>query len=163
MFNSKSLQGIIVLVLGLFISIWLGLSIVTSQTETILQIIAAIIFIICLVLGRKIWLIIPFMAALNISLRIPGQPDSLLLGHFLLMAFTAPLLLMRKLPFQLIWTELEWWIIIVTLFVVQAYMRNPVGLNILGGDTVGGKGYTIYAICLISTLIISGLRVPTKE
>ncbi|MCX8497503.1 MAG: hypothetical protein ORN51_15080 [Akkermansiaceae bacterium] len=163
MSNSKSIQGIIVLILGLFLSIWLGLSIVTNQTETILQIIAAAAFIICLGLGKKIWLLVPFMAALSIGLRIPGQPDSLLLGQILFIGFSIPQFLMRKLPYQLAWTELEYWFIVLTLVISQVYMRNPVGLNLFGGDVVGGKPYILFIISLLSSLLLVGLKVPPSE
>lgn len=163
MFSSKSIQGIIVLILGLFLAIWLGLSIVTNQTETILQIVAAIGLIICIALGRKIWLLIPFMAALNLSLRLPGQPTSLLLGQAVVFGFATLLFLMRKITIRLKITQLEFWVIAVTLCVAQTYIRNPVGINIFGGDTVGGKGYALYSIALLSTLLLSGLIVPASE
>ncbi len=163
MFSSKSIQGIIVLILGLFLAIWLGLSIVTNQTETILQIIAVASFIVCIALGHKIWLLIPFMATLNLSLRLPGNPSSLLLGQIIVFGFATLLFLMRKLPIRLKFTELEFWVIIITVCVTQTYIRNPVGINIFGGETVGGKGYVLYAIALVSSLLFSGLVVPTSE
>ncbi len=163
MLNSRSIQGILVLIVGTFLAIWLGLSIVTNQIETILQVVAASVLIICLFLGRRIWLLIPFMAALDLSLRIPGQPSSLLLGQMLALGFSTLLFMMRKLPFKLMWTELEAWVLILTLLVVQVYLRNPVGVNIFGGDTVGGKGYALYAIAAFSALLLSGLRVPAND
>jgi len=163
MFNSRSIQGLLVLAVGTFLAIWLGLSIVTNQIETILQMLMAAALIGCISMGRKIWLLVPFMAALGISLRIPGQPSSLLLGQALVLGFTSLLLLMRKLPFHLAWTEIEFWILVVGALVLQVYMRNPVGVNIFGGDTVGGKGYAIFAISLACTLLFCGLRVPVQE
>lgn len=163
MFNSRSIQGILVLVVGTFLAIWLGLSIVTNQIETILQMVMAAALIGCISLGRKIWLLVPFMAALGISLRIPGQPSSLLLGQALVLGFATLLLLMRKLPFHLAWTEIEFWILILGILVLQVYMRNPVGVNLFGGDTVGGKGYALFAISLACTLLFCGLRVPVEE
>ena len=163
MINSRSLQGIIVLTAGVFLAVWLGLSIATNQVETIVQVIAAAVLIGCLFLGKRIWLLVPFMAALSLSLRLPGQPSSLLLAQALVLGFCTLLFLMRKLPFQLAWTELEFWIVVLTLFVVQVYMRNPVGVNMFGGDTVGGKGYALYAIALLSTILFCGLKVPVNE
>ena len=163
MINSRSLQGIIVLTAGLFLAIWLGLSIATNQAETIIQVIAAAVLIGCLFLGKRIWLLIPFVAVMNIGLRLPGNPTSLLLGQALVLGFCTLLFLMRKLPFQLALTEMEAWIVIITLFVGQVYMRNPVGVNLFGGDTVGGKGYALYAIALASALLFCGLRVPASE
>ena len=163
MFNSRSIQGLIVLAAGTFLAIWLGLSIVTNQIETILQMVLAAALIGCISLGRRIWLLIPFMAAVNIGLRIPGQPTSLLLGQIMVLGFSGILFLMRKLPFKLAWTDLELWVLVITACVFQVYVRNPVGLNVFGGDTVGGKGYVIFAITWVSALLFAGLRVPANE
>jgi hypothetical protein len=163
MFNTRYIQGILVLIIGLFLSVWLGLSIVTNQAETVIQIIAALVLITCLFLGRRIWLLIPFTAALEIGLRIPGQPNSLLLGQVLVLVFSTLLFLMRKLPFRLAWTELETWLLLLTLCIGQAYLRNPVSVSIFGGDTVGGKPYALYGIALLTAILFCGLRVPARE
>jgi hypothetical protein len=163
MFNTRIFQSVIAFAVGVFLAIWLGVSIVTEQTETIIKIIAAVLFVICLLLGRRIWLLIPFAASLAIGLRIPGQPDALLLAQIALIAFSIPQFLMRKLPWRLQFTELEFWMLMLTLMIAQVYMRNPVGLNVFGGQTVGGKGYVLYAIALASALILCGLRVPTSD
>jgi hypothetical protein len=163
MVNSRSIQVILVLIVGTFLAVWLGLSIVTNQIETILQVVAAAVLIGCLFLSKRIWLLVPFMAAVNIGLRIPGSPTSLLLAQALVLGFSTLLFLMRKLPFRLAWTELETWILVLTIFIGQVYMRNPVGVNIFGGDTVGGRGYALYGIALGCTLLFCGLRVPSTD
>ena len=163
MFNTRIFQSIIAFAVGVFIAIWLGLNIATEQTETILKIIAAALFLICFALGRRIWMLIPFAASLAIGLRIPGQPDALLLAQIAFIAFSVPQFLMRKLPWRLEFTELEFWMLMLTLMVAQVYMRNPVGVSIFGGNTVGGKSYVLYAIALTSALILCGLRVPASD
>ena len=163
MFNTRIFQSIIAFAVGIFLAIWLGLNIVTEQTETILKIIFAVLFLICFVLGRRIWLLIPFAASLGLSLRIPGQPDALLLAQIAFIAFSIPQFLLRKLPYRFQFTELEFWMLMLTIMIVQVYMRNPVGLNVFGGDTVGGKGYVLYALALASALILCGLRVPVSD
>jgi hypothetical protein len=163
MFNSRSIQVILVLIVGIFLAIWLGLSIVTNQMETIIQVLAAAVLIGCLFLNKRIWLLIPFMAAVNIGLRLPGNPTSLLLAQALVLGFCALLFLMRKLPFHFAWTELECWVLALTIFIAQVYLRNPVGVNLFGGDTVGGRGYALYGIALGCTVLFCGLRVPPSE
>lgn len=163
MFNNRIIQSVIVFTIGVFLAIWLGLSIARDQIETILSIIAAVLFLVCFFLGRRIWLLIPFAASLAIGLRIPGQPDALLLAQIAFIAFSIPQFLMRKLPWRLEFTELEFWMLMLTLMIAQVYMRNPVGLNVLGAGTVGGKGYVLYAIALASAFILCGLRVPASD
>jgi len=163
MFNTRIIQSIIIFTIGVFLAIWLGLSIATDQTQTIIKVIATVLFVFCFFLGSRIWLLIPFAAALAISLRIPGQPDALLLAQIAFIAFSIPQFLLRKLPWRFQFTELEFWMLMLTLMVAQVYMRNPVGVSIFGGDTVGGKGYVLYAIALTSAFILCGLRVPTSD
>lgn len=163
MFNSRSIQGILVLSVALFLAVWLGLSIVTNQMETLLQFVGATVLIGCLFLGRRIWLLIPLLGSMELSLRIPGQPTTLLLAQLLVLCFSILLLLMRKLPFRLYVTELELWLLILTTVILQAYLRNPVGLNIMGGDSVGGRPYAIFAISILVALILCGIKVPEAD
>lgn len=161
--DANKIKAIIAAVLAIFVALYLGIAAATAQLETIMWVLGAGTLIVCLLLGKRIWLLIPFMAALSLSLRLPSQPTSLLLGQALVIGFSMLLFLMRKLPFQLAWTELEFWVLILTLFLAQVYMRNPVGINLFGGETVGGRGYVLYAIALFSTLLLSGLRTSPSE
>lgn len=163
MLNARTIQGILVLAGAMFLAVWLGQSIVTNQFETIFKVIVALTFVGCLALGRRIWLLIPFAATLGIGLRLPGQPDSLLLAQALVLGFSTILFLMRKLPFRLQISELEILAIVLTLFIAQAYGRNPVSVQILGGDMIGGKAYALYAIALSSAMLLAGLRVPERD
>ncbi len=147
----------------MFLAIWLGLSVVTNQIETLIQAAAAIVLIACFLMGRKVWLLLPFLSALDLSLRIPGQPTSLLLAHVLVLGFSTALILMRRLPFQVRFTELEILMLALIAIVAQAYMRNPVGISIFGTDTVGGKNYFLFAITCASAFLLCFLRVPASQ
>ncbi len=37
-------------------------------------------------MGRKIWLLIPLMGALELSVRLPGQPSSILIAQVLVIS-----------------------------------------------------------------------------
>ncbi|HEX7261532.1 MAG TPA: hypothetical protein VF258_06925, partial [Luteolibacter sp.] len=161
--DSSKIKAISIVIFALFAALYLGITAATAQFETAAWMIGGITLFICFALGRKIWLLIPFMASLGLSLRLPGNPSSLLLGQALVLGFGSMLFLMRKLPYRFVITELEAWGLILTLCIAQAYMRNPVGVNIFGGDTVGGKGYFLFAIALTCTLLLSGLRVSAGE
>jgi hypothetical protein len=141
----------------------LGIGAATAQGQTIAIVLGTALLLTCVFMGRSIWLLIPFCSALSISLRIPGQPDTLLLAQILVIAFCALLFLMRRLPFALQFTELEFWMLVMVACVAQVYIRNPVGINILGGDTVGGKGYFLFAIALVTAFILSIIRVREAE
>jgi len=161
--DTSKIKIIIVGILSVFVALYLGISVATAQIETVAWMLGSAVLITCIALGRKVWLLIPFMSALAIGLRIPGQPDTGLLGQILVIGFSIPLFLLRRLPYRFAFRELEFWLLVLTLFVAQAYMRNPVGVNVFGGDTVGGKAYVVYAIYLVGGLLLGGLTVPVSE
>jgi hypothetical protein len=87
----------------------------------------------------------------------------MLIAQILVLGFSTLLLLMRRLPYSLGFTELECWVVILTTFVVQVYMRNPTGLSVFGGSTVGGRPYLLFIVTLLASMLLSGLRVPPSE
>lgn len=161
--DSNKIKAALIFILALFGAVWLGISIVTDQTETILKVVVAMVFIGCLLMGRRVWLLIPFMGTLDLGLRIPGQPSTLMLGQLLVLGFCTALFLIRRLPYRIRLTELEFWVLILSVFVAQAYIRNPVGLNLFGGASVGGKPYFLYAISVSTMIIFSAILVTEKD
>lgn len=161
--DSNKIKALIVLVIALFGAVYLGISAATAQLETVAWVVGGITLVTCFALGRRIWLLIPFMAALDISLRIPGNPNTLLLAHVLVLGFSTALFLMRKLPFQIRISELEILMLALIAVVAQAYIRNPVGISIFGTDTVGGKNYFLFAITCASAFLLCFLRVPASQ
>lgn len=161
--DSNKIKAIIIAVLATFAALYLGISAATAQLEVIGWVMGGLTLITCLLLGRRIWLLMPLLVSTNLSLRLPGAPDSTLLAETLVLSFCSLLLLMRQLPFRLKGSELLWWILILGLFVVQVYVRNPAGLSVFGGTTVGGRPYFLFAIALFTSILLSGLIVPPAE
>ena len=161
--DSSKVKAIIVVVIALFAALYLGISAATAQFETIAWVVGGSTLAICLSLGKKIWLLIPFLGALNLTLMIPGRPTTMQVAQILVVGFCVLMLLTRKLPYRLKFTELEFWIGLLTLAVAQVYLRNPTGLNLFGGDTVGGRPYIFFAATLVTALLLCGLRVPPGE
>jgi hypothetical protein len=103
------------------------------------------------------------MGGLNLTLMIPGAPSTMLVGQALFIGFTVMLLLVRKMPFQIRFTSLEWVLLLLLLCVVQVYLRNPVGLSIFGGGQIGGRPYAMFMIAFMTCFFLCGIRVPAKE
>jgi hypothetical protein len=161
--DSSKLKGIIIFILAGFAALYLGITAATAQLETVAWVLGVIVLTTCVLLGRRVWLLIPFLASLDLTLRIPGQPSTLLLSQILFLGFTSLMLLMRKIEFRIHFTELEFWILLLALFVLQVFMRNPVSVSLFGGDTVGGKAYYIFAISFVSAVFLSGLRIHPHD
>ena len=161
--DASKIKAIIVAVLALFAALYLGITAATAQFETIAWVLGGVTLSVCLLLGRKIWLLIPFLGAVQLTLSVPGRPDTLLMAQILVIGFSVMLLLMRRLPFRLNMTELEWWIFLIALLIVQVYVRNPTGFSLFGAASVGGKPYVIFAITTVAAFLLAGLRVPEAE
>lgn len=161
MLNARSIQGIAVLIIGTFLAIWLGIALVTNQMETILKVGGAALLISAAFLGRRIWLLFMFLTSMNVVLyRWAGTIE---LGQALFMGFSLLLFLMRKLHFKVRFGELELWTLLIIACILQAYMRNPVGLSFFGAGNVGGRPYLVIALWIASAGILSTLIVPPKE
>jgi hypothetical protein len=161
--DSSKLKLILIFFVAMFVALYLGVSAATEQAQTILWVTGGITLTICLLLGNRIWLLLPLMGSLMLNLRLPGGPTSLLLAQFLTLLFCVPLFLMRKLPYRQRFSEIDFWIVLLAIMVLQVYLRNPTSVSIFGGDTVGGKAYFIFAISLVTYLLLAGLSVQEKD
>jgi hypothetical protein len=161
MLNARSIQGIIALIIGTFVAIWLGMALVTNQFETLLKVGGAALLLTAAFLGRRVWLLFIFFTSMNVALyRWAGTVE---LGQAMFIGFSGLLFLMRQLHFRVRFGELELWALLIIACIVQAYMRNPVGLSVFGAGNVGGRPYIAIALWVVSAAILSTLIVPPKE
>lgn len=159
--GARSFQTILILVIGTVVALWLGVSIVTQQTATLIKGAGVLVLIVSALLGRRIWLLMVFFSAMNVVLiRGVGTSE---LGQLLFISFSTILFLMRKLRMQLQFKELELWALLIIACIVQTYLRNPVGLNLMGSGNVGARPYLMLAISISSAAILSVMIVEAKE
>lgn len=161
MLNARSIQGIFILSLGLFVAIWLGLSIATNQSETVIQFAGAAMLLICILLGRKIWLLLILFMSMNVPL-IRGF-STVELGQALFIGFTCVIFLMRRQPLNIKFGELECWILLVAACILQVYLRNPVGLSLFGAGAVGARPYFMVTLAFVTSIILGNIVVTPKE
>lgn len=161
--DSSKIKAIIVAVLALFAALYLGISAATAQVETVMWVVGGSGLAVCFTLGKRIWMILPFLGGLGLTLMIPGQPSTLLLAQAVFIGFCCVLFLMRALPARFVFTELEFWVLLLALAIFQAYARNPVGINLFGGESMGGKPYAMFLITLVSSMVLGSLRIPPPD
>lgn len=161
--DSQKIKLIIISILALFAALYLGISAATAQMETVGWVLGAGVLITCLLLGPRIWLLIPFLGSLHLTLMIPGRPSTIAVAQTLVVFFSLLMFMTRKLPIRLRFTELEVWMFLLVLCVLQVYLRNPIGVNLFGSNQVGGRPYALFVVALIAALIMCGLVVPAKE
>ena len=161
MLQANAIRNGFLIIIVFFVAIWLGVSVVTEQTETILKIGATILILTGAYLGRKIWLLMVFFTALNVPLiRGFGTVE---LGEFMFIGFSIIMLLMRRLPLKVTLAEKEVWILLVAACVVQVYFRNPVGLGIFGAGNVGAKPYFLITLSFFTAIILGNIQVNPTE
>ena len=158
---SRSIRGFAILAGALIMAIWLGVSLVTSQSETLMQVAGASFILLCVFLGRRVWLLLMFFSALQIPL-IRGF-STLEVGQMAFIGFSVLLFLMRKFNGKVSFGEPEIWMLLLAACVLQVYFRNPVGLNIFGAASVGARPYFYAALAFFTGLLLSFIKVPPGE
>ena len=159
--SSSSIRSIFVFTIGIFTAIWLGVSLVTDQFDTLLKFSAAGLLLFCALLGRRIWLLMIAFSSMGIPLIRGFSTHEL--GQVLFLSFGILMLLMRRLPIRFTMGEVEWWRLAVALIIVQVYMRNPVGLSMAGAGSVGGKAYFLAALAFMASCLYGALRIEPRE
>ena len=149
--------------MAMIAALYLGVSAATAQFEAIAWVVGGVTISVCLLMGRNIWLLIPFFAAFNLQLRLPGQPSLLLMAQLLVIGFSFMLILARKVRLRIQFTELEFWVLMITILLLQVYARNPSGLLIMQTDSVGGKAYFLFVISLICCIYMCFLSVESND
>lgn len=159
--QANSMRNSLIILIAFLLAIWLGVTIVTEQTETILKIAGVALVLTCVFLGRRIWLLSIFFMALNVPL-IRGF-GSVELGQVLFLGFTFIIILMRRQPFKFKFGELEVWMLLLAGCILQVYFRNPVGLGMFGSGDVGGRPYFVVALSFITAVVLGNIVIKPNE
>jgi hypothetical protein len=161
MSQSNSIRNGIVIFIAFVVAIWLGVTIVTEQTETLLKIAGATLLITCIFLGRKIWLLLILFTALNVPIiRGFGTTE---LGQTLFVGFTVLITLMHRQPYRITFGEKEIWMLLLAGCILQVYFRHPVGLNMFGAGAVGARPYFMAGMAFLSSIILGNIVVRPAE
>lgn len=162
--DSSKIKALIVVVLALFFALYLGVAAATAQMEAIAWIASVLAIVFILALGKHIWVIIPVSLVLTGSINaLPGSPAP----WWAAMAVTGTIYVMRFLMrrvenFQFSFNWLDFAILLQVAAVGQAFLRNPTGLSILGGDVAGGKPYIIFGFAFAAYALLSVTRTNIK-
>lgn len=161
MTSANKIQAAFILGVSLILALWLGVSLVTNQFETLLKFAAVAMLLVCILLGRKIWLMFIFLNAFAVPLIRGFGTEQL--GQAIFVGFTIIIMFMRRQPLKFKFTELEFWMLLLLATIAQVYLRNPVGLNIFGAGTVGAKPYFIITASFVTAVFLSLIVVNPKE
>jgi hypothetical protein len=154
--DSTKLKALLIVVIALFFALYLGIAAATAQVEVMAWVGGVLFLITCLLLGRHIWILIPATLGMQGGFNfIPGCPATWHIMTVVVAGFTLLRIASRQQRLRFRWTGMETAILLVALTIWQAYLRNPTGLRIMGGDVSGGKPYFIYGVAFIAFILIS--------
>lgn len=159
----SSVKIVFLFILVLLGAVYIGIGAASDQLQTLAILAGAVTVGVCLIMGRNIWMLIPLMTYIQLTLYLPGRPSTLLVAQLLVTLFGILMIMSGKLRAKFKMTSLEWWMVIFFLSVAQVYARNPVGINLLGAGNVGGKPYLMFCVGLVAAVILASIKVPYKD
>lgn len=154
--NSSRIKIFFILAPVLILALYFGVSVATAHLEAAIWLCGGLFFALCLLLGRHVWVLIPVSMGLRGNLNfIPGSPAP----WHLMTAVVAGILMLRILTRQhrvrFNWTGMDIAVLLVALTVLQAFLRNPTGVALFGGELAGGKPYFVFGVAFVAYLVIS--------
>jgi len=149
---SPVLHVILAVVGGILVAFFLGQAVAQNSYAKIGAVLALgpLLFII-LGLQARVWLLVPFAAAFYGAIPVLPLPFAVselaklaAFGVFLCLA------IFKKLPKHADFDIIDLLLLFNLLYLTTVYMRNPVGLNVLGTERVGGRPYYLVIIaCML--------------
>ena len=165
--DSSKIKAILLAIVAAFAAIYLGMAAATAQIEAILWVVGGLSIVFILSLGKNVWLLIAAGAVLNGGLNfLPGSVPPwwlamMVTGFIFVLRFS----MHKGKEFTWNWNSMDLVILLHIAMLVQAYLRNPVGLSILGGSEdgmVGGKPYITHGIAIASYVLLSMVRADMR-
>jgi hypothetical protein len=161
--DSSKIKLILIVVFAMFFAIYLGVAAAMAQTEAIAWVVGIGALIFVLALAEKVWILIPFGLILQGTVNaLPGSPPVWALGTFVTITIFTLRFAMHKRDFAFKPDMLDFAILLQIIAVGQAYVRNPSGLLIFGGDTAGGKPYLTFAVAFLAFFCLSVVRTDMR-
>ena len=156
-YDSQKLKATFIVVFALVTSLYLGVAAATAQKEAVAWVGGGLFFAMCLFLGRNIWILIPATLSMKGGINfLPGSPAPWHLMTAVAAGFLLLRIAVRRQSISIRWTWMETSLVLVALSILQALVRNPVGLDLLGNsDVAGGKPYFIFAIAFVAYAVVS--------
>lgn len=161
--DSSHIRSTLIFALALCFALYLGIAAATAQLEALGWVTGGLFLVLCLSLGKHVWVLIPPMVILQGYVNaLPGAPPPWALATAVVAGLYAIRFATRNHNFVFRWDWLDFAILLQMLAVGQAFLRNPTGLLMLGGDTAGGKPYFVFAAVGLAYACLSITR-PTEK
>jgi len=160
---NKHIQ-ILSIAIVLILAVVVGSLLPTASVETIGVIWLVVAGMFCFSLRQNVWKLIP------ISLLLQGgfnfMPGGFNTTFFMVITAIAFLFLRflggaRELKYRYKFIDLL--VVGIAVFLIQAYIRNPVGMSVFGSGKIGGKPYLTYTIAILGYFALSMIRTNLQD
>lgn len=162
--DSSKIKAIIIVIVAALAALYLGIAAATAQMEAIAWVAGLLGLALVLALGKHIWILIPLALAVSGNINaLPGSPPPWWGAMAIAATIYAIRFLMRsKDTFQFRLNWLDFAVLLQLFALAQAYLRNPTGLSLFGGDVVGGKPYVIFGFAFLAYAILGATKTELK-
>jgi hypothetical protein len=157
--DSQKIKTLVIVVLAALFAVYIGVAAATAKLELLAWTVGTVAMICALALGKHIWVIIPISLGLTGTINaLPGSPPALWFAIFATLVMMGLRFVMRTNELRLRFTWLDFAILLQAIAVGQSWIRNPAGMAIFGGDSVGGKSNLAFTFAIISYLILASVK-----
>jgi hypothetical protein len=155
--DSNRIRLVLIMAGALFCATYLGIAAATAQKEVVSWVLGGIFVTTCFLLGKNVWILIPASLAMKGNINfLPGTPAPWHLMTLVAATFLLLRVAIRRQSLSIKWTWMETSILLVAISILQALVRNPVGVSLFkSSEVAGGKPYFIFAFAFIAYYIIA--------
>ena len=154
--DTVKLRAILIVGFALLFALYLGVAAATAQLEAVAWVAGGVFLFVCILLGKHIWILIPATLSIKGGFNfLPGSPEPWHLMTLVAATFFLLRVAVRRQRLAIRWSWIETSLFLVGLTIAQAFVRNPVGLSVLGGDVAGGKPYFVFALAFVAFFVVS--------
>ncbi|MEI8283807.1 MAG: hypothetical protein WCG52_02345 [bacterium] len=162
--NSRALTMIGMVLLGCLGAILAGRMVAQGSFKPLILGGTAFIAMVSLLgVGKSYWMLIPLSSTLTGSLAFLPLPFSvaelgILAAFGMFLVYTA----FKRTKFTSSLDWLDFFLAINVAYIAFTYLKNPVGLNFMGSDVVGGRPYFSILIALLGYIVMRQADAPSK-
>jgi hypothetical protein len=151
--------------IGMGLAAYCGMLSGNGQTSTLVSLLFGLtVAFALLILRAKIWMVIPITFTLTGQISLMPLPFAV--KDIVIMTVFIAFLILKALKVVNFKPKLEmvdFWMFAMLFYLVTVYLRNPVGVDALGSDRVGGKPYFAVFIAGLAYWILSRAALAPQQ
>jgi len=159
--NAAQLVPILVVGMAILLALVVGNGVADENYTTIALSLGALAVIATVALGSQFFILIPICWGLTGQISILPLPFSVRQLVIILASaiFIQGIIFNTNKRSKTGSEAVDIWIWVNIIYIIIVFFRNPVGINALGGDRVGGKPYVDVLLGVMAYLILRGRRI----